>query len=551
MNRARRIWHIGIFAMALALLLSGRLIYWQLFWEEGIGTAVGTAPEEEDTPDPVAGTAVPSPAATQEPQATPTSPETRTPTPSPQPTATATPSPTATVDPATIVRGTIYDRHGRALASDLQREGDIPLRFYREPSLAHVVGYLSGARRGVSGIEAAFDETLLGIGGDAAADRGTDLYLTIDSRIQRVAAEALAGTAGAIVVLDPQSGAVLAMASTPTFDPNQILDPAYLASLQNCDGNVDCRQPLLNRATQGLYTPGSTWKTVTLMTALDTGQVSAGTVFDFGEPRRDENGQIYYVYTVDGFSIRDPNHPESRLTLPRSYAVSANAAFARMGDEMPPEVMLDYAARLGFGREEAPPLEIEAGAARLAREPQALFTDNPLRATTAIGQGELLASPLTIALMTAAAVNGGDVPDPYLVDTIQTPAGATRELEGGGVWIEDAIRPETAGLVREMMIEAVRNGSGFRAQVAGLTVGGKTGTAQVGGDNLPHAWFTGFVEDGGGQTLVITVLIENGGSGSRVAAPLFSRVADVAINHAGEPVEEIVPEPTPPPANGE
>jgi len=105
--------------------------------------------------------------------------------------------------------------------------------------------------------------------------------------------------------------------------------------------------------------------------------------------------------------------------------------------------------------------------------------------------------------------------------------------------------------VREMMIEAVRSGSGFRAQVPGLTVGGKTGTAQVGGDNLPHAWFTGFVEDGGGQTLVITVLIENGGSGSRVAAPLFSRVADVASNHAGEPVEEIVPEPAAVPANDE
>lgn len=553
MNRAHRIWHIGIFALFLALLLSCRLLYWQLLWEEGAATAVAVSSGEGEEQPPGPPTVPPSATDSADPHASLVSPATGTPSPSPQPTATTrpSPSPTPTVDPATIPRGTIYDRNGRALAYDLHRDGNTLLRFYSEPSLAHVVGYLSGARRGVSGIEAAYDETLLRIDESSTPAHGSDLLLTIDSRIQRAAAEALTGTAGAIVVLNSDTGAVLAMASSPTFDPNRILEPDYLTLLENCAAGLDCRQPLLNRATQGLYPPGSTWKTVTLMAALDSGQVSADTVFDFGEPLRDENGQIYYVYRVDGFSIHDPNHTESRLTLQRSYAVSANAAFAQMGDEMPPEVMLAYAARLGFGRDEAPPLPIEASAARLARNPQALHTDNPLRASTAIGQGELLASPLSLALVTAAVVNEGDVPDPYLVGAVRTPAGVVREVADGGVWIEDAVQPQTAALVRDMMIEVVRSGSGGQAQVPGLTVGGKTGTAQVGGDSQPHAWFTGFVEDGSGHTLVITVLVENGGSGSQVAAPLFAQVADIAIYHANERVEEIVPEPTSLPANGE
>jgi peptidoglycan glycosyltransferase len=262
---------------------------------------------------------------------------------------------------------------------------------------------------------------------------------------------------------------------------------------------------------------------------------------------KDESGRIYYVYTVDGFSIKDPNHRERRLDLVRSYAISANAVFARIGDEMPADVMIKYAARLGFSRKNdgLPPIEIDASAARLAIDPQELYTNNPLRASTAIGQGELLVSPLSIALMTAAVVNDGDIPIPHLVQSVKDPSGNLLAGEPTDHWIKDTMRPETAERVRGLMIQVVRNGSGARANVPGFVVGGKTGTAQVGDDTPPHAWFTGFVQSDK-RAIVVTVIVENGGEGSRVAAPLFAQVADVAMRHLGEPVEEIVPQPTVP-----
>jgi peptidoglycan glycosyltransferase len=370
------------------------------------------------------------------------------------------------------------------------------------------------------------------------------VHLTIDSFVQRTAAQALIGKAGAIVVLDARNGAVLAMASSPAFDPNQILDPNYTGELEKCDGSASCRQALFNRAAQGWYTPGSTWKTVTLIAALETGQVSPETVFDFGVPLRDGNGRIYYVYTVDGFPIVDPNHQEQQLDLARSFALSANAAFARIGNEMGANVLIDYAARLGFngGDGGSPPIEIDASAARLAVDPPSLYSDNVLRASTAIGQGELLASPLSLALVTMAVVNDGHAPVPHLTLSVVDPAGKLLLSEPSGYWLKDTMRPETAALVRELMIQVVRTGTGARANVSGFVTGGKTGTAQVGDDLAPHAWFTGFVQ-GAERTIVITVIIENGGAGSRAAAPLFAQAADAAMRHLGEPVEEIVPEP--------
>jgi peptidoglycan glycosyltransferase len=573
----RRVWRMGILFALLLLLVSLRMVYWQLVGGPAPSPAppaeVAAGPQGQEESQPAA----PGPG-TVTAEVTPEAATVVVPT--------ETPTPAVTVELAAIGRGVIYDRDGRRLAYDVQDGNGDLARFYPEPSLAHVVGYVSGLRLGVAGIERSYDRQLFDLEnlekryldsldrqgrrepapGNARSQvylpliyktqalegpverpiRGNDVYLTIDSRVQRAAAQALSGQAGAIVVMDARTGALLAMASSPTFDPNRILDPDYVRELESCDGSADCRPALFNRATQGLYPPGSTWKTVTLIAALETGQVTSGTVFDFGQPLRDANGRIYYVYTVDGFSIKDPNHQERRLDLARCYAVSANAAFARIGDEMPADVMIEYAARLGFGRpgDGVPPIEIDASAARLAIDPGQLASDNPLRASTAIGQGELLASPLSIALMTAAVLNDGDIPIPHLVQSVNDPAGDLLEGEPAGQWIEGAMRPETAEQVRAMMIQVVRNGSGYRAAVPGFVVGGKTGTAQTDGDLAPHAWFTGFIQ-GDGETIVITVIVEHGGEGSQVAAPLFAQVAEVVLRHRGEPVEEGVGGETP------
>jgi peptidoglycan glycosyltransferase len=307
------------------------------------------------------------------------------------------------------------------------------------------------------------------------------------------------------------------------------------ALLQGCGGG--CPSALLNRATQGLYTPGSTWKTVTLIAALDSGQTAPDRVFDFGPPVQTGSG-AYYVYSVDGGIITDPNHPERVLDLRGSFAASANAAFARMGDELGGERLLDYAARLGFSSPRgAPPIEIDASASQVANDPDEMLTNNLLRASAAIGQGEVLATPLNMALVIAAVVNEGDVPRPHLVQSVRHPNGQTLAGEPRGNWINNAMKPATAELVRGMLVNNIQSGKPASAAVPGATAGGKTGTAQLGGALAPHAWYVGFADDGA-HSVAIAVVIENIGSGCSVAAPVFSLRAAAALRYLSEPVAE-------------
>jgi penicillin-binding protein A len=374
---------------------------------------------------------------------------------------------------------------------------------------------------------------------------GSDLIVTIDSFVQRAAENALEGKAGAILVLDGNSGAILALASAPRFDPNRILDTAYVNQLLNaCGDTPDCRAPLLNRATQALYPPGSTWKTVTLIAALDSAQVTPETIFEFGEPIQGSDGP-YYVYQVDGYDVVDPNHAENRLDLEMAYAKSANAAFARIGDEMLPDTLLNYASRFGFGSpgEISFPLDVEYTPSQIAQDTRSLYDNDILRAVTAIGQGELLTSPMNVAMVVLSVLNDGDLPLPYLVEAVRDPGGEViSDLPDRNI-IHDLMQPQTALQVRQMMISVVEKGSGTHAAIPGLVVGGKTGTAQVGGDLLPHSWFAGFAQSDA-RSVVVVVLIENGGEGSQTAAPLFADIAQAAISHLGEPVEEIIPVPT-------
>jgi peptidoglycan glycosyltransferase len=509
MTPAARIRHLAnAMLAAFGLLLAGRLLYWQLVRvrdlppvvvDPSTGAYEVEAGNFEDLPQPVVQRTV------------------------------------ALL--AGVRRGTIYDRNGQALAQDAAGASGT-VRVYSEPSLAHVVGYASGLRTGVAGIERSFNQQLLGLDrldsqlaqlthGPVA---GSDVYLTLDGRIQSAAARALGGRTGAVVVLDAHSGAVLAMVSEPGFDPNRANEPGYLGTVAASQSGA-----LLNRATHGLYPPGSTFKTVTLIAALDSGVAQRDTVFDFGEPRTDASGNSYYAYDVGGGTIVDYNHRERQLDLAQSYAASANAAFGRLGDELGGDRLIDYAARLGFSTERgAPPLEIGASPAQLAGDLNAVRADAFLRASTAIGQGELLASPLSMALVVAAVLNDGDAPRPHLVQSVRSPDGWRLQGEPRGNWLTDAMRTDTARAVREMMIGVVTSGSGGAAAVPGLTVGGKTGTAQLGGAAAPHAWFIGFAEDGD-HSVVIAVVVENGGSGAHVAAPVFAQVAAAAMQALSQP----------------
>jgi penicillin-binding protein A len=455
----------------------------------------------------------------------------------------------------TITRGSMLDRNGRILVEDRVNSEGNRIRFYTEPSLAHLTGYLSGMRTGVSGLELTYNESLLGLDRlDAQLEQalhqpivGSSLVLTIDSAVQRAAAEALANRPGAVVALDGQTGAVLAMVSNPAYDPNQMQSQAYVSSfLAQCEADPACSAPFINRATQGRYTPGSTWKTLTLIAALDSGLVTPETVFDFGEPRRGPNG-TYYVYEVDGGIIPDPNHPERRLDLVMSYAKSANAAFARMGDELGGPTLLDYAQRMGFSRtpNQRFPLAIEFFPSQLVADVDEFSSNNLLRAATAIGQGELLTHPMGMALIVLPVLNDGSLPLPYFIERIEAPTGRTLATRPGRRIYRGIMSRTTARQVHDIMITAVEQGFGRTAQVPGLRVGGKTGTAQLGGDLSPHAWFIGFAENDQ-RSVVIAVIVENAGQGSQAAAPVFAQVARAAFSESEQPVQEVVPTPVPP-----
>ncbi|MGW8251550.1 MAG: penicillin-binding transpeptidase domain-containing protein, partial [Anaerolineales bacterium] len=281
MRFEQRAWTIGNFFVLLLVLLSLRIVYWQVVRGAELQPAAAAAPEEltkryqRDMNDVLSVIANQRPGGSLEDL--------------PQPVV------QRTMDlMETISRGSIYDRNGRLLAEDIRTEAGERQRTYYEPSFANVVGYVSALRLGVSGIEYSYNDTLLGLDRpDGQINRlvhkpitGSDLILTVDSHLQSVAERALADHAGAILVMDAQDGAVLAMVSTPGFDPNKVLNPEYVSSLvEACAGSPECQAPFLNRATQGQYPPGSTWKTVTLIAALDTGQVSEDTVFDFGQQR--------------------------------------------------------------------------------------------------------------------------------------------------------------------------------------------------------------------------------------------------------------------------
>ena len=172
-----------------------------------------------------------------------------------------------------------------------------------------------------------------------------------------------------------------------------------------------------------------------------------------------------------------------------------------------------------------------------------LYQDNLLRAVTAIGQGELLASPLNMGMVVLAVYNQGDLPLPYLVYGERSHAGGQDINLPERTVIRDLMKPETAQIVRRMMETAVKQGSGAKAAIEGVVVGGKTGTAQLGGDLPPHAWFTGFAEMGD-RAVVVVVMIENGGEGSQTAAPIFATIAAAALQREETPLQLPTPEPT-------
>ncbi len=402
-----------------------------------------------------------------------------------------------------IQRGDILDRHGRPLAvTEIGPDGE-PRRVYLDEGGVHTLGYVS-ALGGASGVEAAAADQLLGRDSPSLQDIWDDLLhrsrsgdpvqLTIDLDIQRAAEAALEGATGAVVALDPHTGEVLAMASTPTFNAN--FTPEEWDELRTAEGS-----PLLNRATQGLYTPGSTFKTVTLAAALEAGLVTPDTPAECP-------AEVF----IDGVRVTSQNEPPGRTTrtVADAYAYSCNTYFAQLGIEVGEERFRDMARALGLS--EAVPFTLPTSRGRLSTTPGFLGTQAGL-AASAFGQGELQISPLHLALLAGFAVNDGVVQRPHLILS-----------EAPEEW-RRALSPAAAADLAAMMRYSVDAGWASTVAIEGVTVGGKTGSAEVIVEENPHALFIAYAEHEG-RAIAVAAIKEFAGSGSQQAGPVAKAVIE-------------------------
>jgi peptidoglycan glycosyltransferase len=440
-----------------------------------------------------------------------------------------------------IKRGKIYASDGRTLlATNVQRQVDGQTLYFRRyptgPLFADVVGY-STQSRNQTGLERSYNDYLTGSNANldtvfrSAVDKlrgstvtGNDLVLTIRPGVQALALRALRGKCGAVVALEPSTGRVLAMATSPTYNPNLIENRFAQATRTNSR----CRSPLLNRATAGRYTPGSIFKIITAAAALDTGR------FTPDSPFYDPGYCIEY-----GQRVRNAGNPEAPETfgsvnLTTGFEHSINSVFCNIGKTLGAGPILRYAERFGFYS--LPPLEIpenERIASGLYKDNQLFMPKRPAfqvdPGRLAFGQERLQVTPLQMAMVAATVANRGVEMRPQVVERIVSPGGRTITKLRPERYARP-IKPQTADELKHMMELAVTGGTGFLARIPGIRVAGKTGTAETGRENVHTTWFVAFapVE---APRVAIAVVVEDqpGGFGGTVSAPIAREVMEAVL----------------------
>lgn len=385
---------------------------------------------------------------------------------------------------------------------------------------AQVTGYYSYLYR-TSALEASYSSQLSGVddsqfltrlinSASGATPRGSTLETTLNAKAQKAAWNGLAGRKGAVVAIDYSTGAIKALVSFPSYDPNDLATHDLGASTKAWDRLVaDPDKPMANRATREIYPPGSTFKLVTASAALDAG-MSPDSIVDASP------------YKLPGSTrVISGNCGGSKITLSRALQVSCNPAFARLGVKLGDEALRTQAQKFGFGTRFLD--DIGSAASRFPDE-----IDQAQTGMSAIGEFEVAASPLQMALVSAAAANGGIVMDPYIVDRILDSElrviSQTRPQQQSV-----ALSSENAAALRQMMVSVVEQGTGFRARIPGVSVGGKTGTAHSDNERRPYAWFTAWSAD---PEVAVCVFIEDAEipatdiAGGSLAAPIAKAVIE-------------------------
>lgn len=430
----------------------------------------------------------------------------------------------------TIDRGKIVTADRIVLARSVPRtvKGQKTyVRGYPQGTLApHVVGY-ANPTVGSTGIEESYNSYLRGsYGAEPLLVRlrlrtahGADVRLTLDKRIQAVAEQQLLGRKGAIVALEPSTGAVLAMASSPGFDLDKVADD--FASIRSAPDSV-----LLNRATMGRYPPGSTFKVVTTVAALESDLgYTPGTRFD-------DTGTL----ATKGPPIRNfGNTVFGDHTLTSALTHSVNTTFARIGMNLGGKRLGNTMDAFGFGQRpqiDLPASQVTASGRYEKANLLPNIADDADLARIGIGQEKLTVTPLQMAIVAATVANGCKRMRPYLVAEA-VDAGGTAVFQQGPRMDSSVCSESTAREVTEMMGDVVREGTGTKAALEGLDVAGKTGTAETGAAGLNDAWFIGFAPKDDPKVAVAVVVEGTAETGGQAAAPIAREVMKAAIARSG------------------
>ena len=410
------------------------------------------------------------------------------------------------------------------------------LRQYPQGELySQVTGFYSYVVGAPYGLEHAADDLLTGDSDSLFVRRVTDLItgrktagatleLTIDPKAQKAADDALGKSKGAVVALDPKTGAILAMVSHPQYDPNPLsshdLGKASKAWQQLAS---DPDKAYVNRALSSLYPPGSTFKVVTAAAALENGLVT------------DENSKVPGPAELDLplTSTNLPNEtgqpcgPNNETTLIHALEISCNTAFGSLGLDLGGEKLRAQAAKFGFGDSLQVPL-------RAATSSVPADMNEPQSAQAGIGQYDVKTTPLQMAMVAAGIANKGRVMTPYIIDSVRSANLDVISSTPDPTELSQAVSEKTASIVTKMMVSVVDNGSGARARIDGVQVAGKTGTAQHEEGKPPHAWFISFAP-ADDPKVAVAVVVEDGGvtgsevGGGRVAAPIAKKVMEAVL----------------------
>lgn len=440
----------------------------------------------------------------------------------------------------TVKRGLIKTYDGAVLADNVRKETSGRTFYFRryphEGIFAQTVGYSTQARSR-SGIERAMNDELTGADSNlrtvwrTSLDKlrgvtltGNDLRLTVRPGPQRTALRAFGSRCGAAVAIEPATGRILVLASSPTYDQNLV--ERRFRQIERVQADCKPAAPLLNRATDGLYIPGSIFKVVTAAAALDSGKYTLKSRFD--DPGYCER----YGKRVTNYADQSGPSVYGNVDFVQAMQNSINSVFCNIGSALGPGPLI--AEMEDFGFYEYPPIETpenERAASGLYEKGKLFRTTDPNEVDSgrlAFGQERLQVTPLQMAMVAAGIANGGVVMDPYLVEDVRTPKGAlvarTKPQE-----LSQAVKPETAADLTTMMEAVVRSGTGAGGALPGVRVAGKTGTAETGVRGRNTVWFIAFAPVEEPRVAVVVVVEAQSGTGGGTAAPIAREIMQAIL----------------------